>query len=175
MPTSLPLVDIVIICIIAGFTLVGFMQGFLRTIGNLLSTILGLYLTGRLIEPFTERFGFLLGSGTFRLIVSYIILYTILSRLLSIGFWFGEKVLGILSWIPFAKSINRVLGALFGLLEGGLVVGAVMFFAVNFLPMDSLRGAIEQSPTALYLVGVMSGLQSLLPQFLKLVPVVFPK
>jgi uncharacterized membrane protein required for colicin V production len=170
----MPLVDIVLILIIGGFTLMGFMQGFIRTVGNLVATILGLYLTGRLIGPFTDRFSFL-GGGTVGLIFSYVILYTILSRLIGIGFWFGEKVLGILSWIPFAKSINRVLGAVFGLIEGMLVVGAVTFFAVHFLPMDTLRSAIEQSPTALYLVGVMSGLQGFLPQVLKLVPVAFPK
>ena len=170
MPSSLPIVDIVLVLIIGGFTLLGFFHGFLRTAGNLLATILGLYLTGRLIGPFTERFSFL-RNGTVGVIFGYVILYTILSRLIGLGFWFGEKLLGILSWIPFATSLNRFLGALLGLVEGVLVVGAVTFFAVHFLPPDTLRVAIEDSPTALYLVGLITSLHAILPQFLRLVPV----
>ena len=85
MPSSLPIVDLFLVLIISGFTLLGFFHGFLRTAGNLLATILGLYLTGRLIGPFTERFSFL-SNGTVGLIFGYVILYTILSRLIGLGF-----------------------------------------------------------------------------------------
>ena len=67
-------------------------------------------------------------------------------------------------WIPFAHSLDRVLGALFGFIEGVIVVGVVLFYAMQVLPDDTLRTALETSVVADFLIATMSVLQVFFPE-----------
>ena len=58
-------------------------------------------------------------------------------------------------------------GGLLGFLEGVIIVGAVMFFALAVLPEGSVRSAISDSKVASYILNVLDFLKILYPDMLK--------
>jgi membrane protein required for colicin V production len=163
------LVDVILVLIIALFVFFGFFFGFVHTLGSLVGTILGIVIGTRLIDPTFEKFGFLFGGGGFAKVVLFIILFLLISRLVGILFWLAEKVFGVFAMIPFARTINRLLGAVFGFIEGVIVVGVVLFLALQYLPDDAVKAALEQSAVADFLVATMAALQVLFPENLRLI------
>jgi len=157
------LVDVVIILIVSAFVFFGFFFGLVHTLGSLVGTIIGMAITSRLIGPAFDSVGFLFGGGAAGKIILFILIFLLISRLIGIAFWLIGKVLGLLAWIPFAGMINRVLGALFGLIEGILVVAVVTYFALQYLPPDALKTAIEHSLMAKYLLALVAAMQVLFP------------
>ena len=157
-------IDIVLIVIVGAFVLFGFFFGFVHTLGSLLGTIVGIIFASRLVDPAFETFGFLFGGGTFARILIFILIFFIITRLVGIVFWMCGKVLNVLMWIPFARSIDRLLGGLFGFVEGIIVVGVVLFYAMQVLPDDTLKTALETSVVADFLVTTMSVLQVFFPE-----------
>lgn len=158
------LVDVLLIVIVGLFVLFGLFFGLVHTLGSLVGTILGIVISTRLIDPAFDRFGFLFGGGGAAKIILFIIIFLLISRLIGLLFWVAEKVLGVFAMIPFAKSINRLLGALFGFVEGVVVVGVVLFFAMQYLPDDAVKAALEQSAVADFLIATMAALQVLFPE-----------
>lgn len=163
------LVDLILVVIIGLFVLFGFMFGLVHTLGSLVGAILATVLTSRLIEPAFATFGSFLGGGAMAKIVLFIILFLLISRVIGLLFWLIEKMLGIFSMVPFAKTFNRLLGAAFGFVEGVIVVGVVLFFALQYLPNDAVRAALEQSNVATYLLAITAAIQVMYPEGTKLI------
>jgi membrane protein required for colicin V production len=161
------LIDIILIVIVAAFVFFGLFFGLVHTIGSLVGAIAGIFLATRFIDPAFAKFGFLFGGGEVGKIILFIILFIVITRLVGIIFWLIEKVFGIITIIPFAKSLNRFLGAIFGFIEGVIVVGVVLFYAMQVLPNDTLLLALETSTVAKYLVATTSALEVLFPQALQ--------
>ena len=161
------LVDVILVVIIALFVLFGFLFGLVHTLGSLVGTILGTVLASRLIEPAFEKFGSFLGGGAIAKIVLFIVIFILISRVIGLLFWVVEKVLGIFAMVPFAKTFNHLLGAIFGFVEGVIVVGVVLFFALQYLPNDAVRAALEQSNVATYLLAITAAIQVMYPEAAK--------
>lgn len=157
-------IDIVLIVIVGAFVLFGFFFGLVHTLGSLIGTIIGIFFASRLIDPTFETFGFLFGGGTFARIIIFVLIFFLITRLVGLVFWFVEKVFDVLAWIPFARSLDRLLGGLFGFIEGVIVVGVVLFYAMQVLPDDALKTMLETSVVADFLVATMSALQILFPE-----------
>jgi len=162
-------IDIVLLVIIGAFVFFGLFFGLIHTLGSLVGAILGIAVASHFIEPTVEAFGFLLGGGSVAKIILFIIIFLIVSRLVGLVFWVFEKIFGFVSIVPFAKSINRLLGALFGFIEGIIVVGVVLFYAMQVLPEDTLLTLLEGSAVANFLVATVSALQVLFPESLRIV------
>ena len=163
------LVDVILVAIISLFVLFGFMFGLVHTLGSLIGSILGTVIASRLIEPAFERFGAFLGGGAVAKIVLFIVIFLLISRVIGLLFWIVEKILGIFAMVPFAKTFNRLLGAAFGFAEGVIVVGVVLFFALQYLPNDAVKAALEQSNLATVLIAATAAIQVMFPEGAKLV------
>lgn len=157
-------IDIILIVIVGAFVLFGLFFGLVHTLGSLLGAILGIILASRLVDPAFETFGFLFGGGSFSRILIFIIIFFLVTRLVGLVFWLVGKVFDVLAWIPFARSFDRLLGGLFGFVEGVIVVGVVLFYAMQVLPDDTLRTMLETSVVADFLVATMSALQVFFPE-----------
>ncbi|MBI5794174.1 CvpA family protein [Candidatus Uhrbacteria bacterium] len=160
-------IDIVLIVIVGAFVFFGLFFGLVHTIGALLGTILGIVVASHFVEPTFDAFGFLLGGGSVARIIIFIILFLVVSRLMGVVLWFVEKIFGFFSIIPFAGTINRLLGAVLGLIEGIVVVGVVLFYAMQVLPQDTLLAALDSSVVANFLLATVSALQILFPETLR--------
>ena len=157
-------IDVILIVIIGAFVFFGLFFGLVHTLGSLLGTIVGIIFASRLVDPTFETFGFLFGGGTAAKIILFVLIFFIITRLVGIVFWMLGKVFNVLMWIPFARSLDRLLGGVFGFLEGIIVVGVVLFYAMQVLPDDTLRTTLETSAVADYLVTTMSILQVFFPE-----------
>ncbi len=160
-------IDIVLIVIILAFVFFGLFFGLVHTIGSLITTVLGLILAMNFVNPAFETFGFILGGGETARVITFIFVFFLVSRILSIAMKFFGGLFAWFTYIPFAMTFNRFLGAIFGFLEGLIVVGVVIFYAMQILPDDTLLSALKSSLLAKYLVAIMSALQVFFPESLK--------
>ncbi len=157
-------IDIVLIVIIAAFVFFGLFFGLIHTLGSLIGTVIGILFASRLVDPAFESFGFIFGGGAISKVIIFVIIFFIIARLVGIGFWFVEKIFDFITMIPFAKSLDKFLGGLFGFVEGIVIVGVVLFYAMQILPEDTLRTMLEGSVVASYLVETMGAFRILFPE-----------
>lgn len=156
--------DIVLIVLVGGFTLAGLFFGLFRTLGTLVGTIVAALFTGQVIDLLHAQFGFLFGGGELAKVIIYLIVFLLLSRLVGLAFWIVGKIFGIVTWLPFVKSIDHLLGGLFGFIEGIIIVGFVLLYASHVLPSIVLAQAhLDQSQFAKYVLDTMKTLELFLP------------
>jgi len=165
----MPLLDLFLILVVAGFVFYGFFFGFIKTVGSLIGTILGLVIATRVSRPISEQIGFIFGGGGTAQIIVFIIVFLILSRLIGFVFWLLEKPLGSIKWLPFVGTADRLLGGLLGFIEGVMVVGVVIFYAFQILPEDAVEMGLAHSSVATFLRDTMIMLQFLFPADLRIV------
>ena len=161
-------IDILLLVIVGAFVFFGLFFGLVHTIGSLAGTFAGMLVATHFIDPAFESFGFVLGVGRAAKVIVFILLFVVTSRLVGLVFWVIEKVFDFFSIIPFAKTFNRLLGGALGLVEGVVVVGVVLFYAMQILPEDTLLIALESSSVAKVLLAVASALTVLFPETLRL-------
>lgn len=160
--------DIALIILVGGFTLFGLFFGLFRTLGSLVGTIVAALFTGRVIELLSHTFGFLFGGGEMGKVIIYLIVFVLISRLIGLAFWIIGKIFGIVSWLPFVKSIDHLLGGLFGFIEGIIIVGFVLLYASHVLPQIILAQAhLDQSSFAKYILDTMKTLELFLPDTIR--------
>ena len=148
---------------VGAFVILGLFNGLARTIGSIIGTIVAIIFAGRLMVPAFAMFGKFFGGGAIAQVVVYIIVFFLVSRAVGIILWAIGKAFGILSWLPFAKSIDRFLGGLFGFFEGVIIVSIALFFATHVLPPTWFKPMIDSSQFAKYLIGTVALMQSFLP------------
>lgn len=131
--------DIGIIIILAGFLWYGFFFGLIRLIGNLVGLIVGAYLASRFYLPiFNWASHFIPGRPELLKVIIFILCFSIITHLVGYLFILLEKFFDVVSIIPFLKTINRFLGAAFGLAEGVFVLGIIAYFLNKNLPSIAL-------------------------------------
>ena len=134
------LFDLILLLILGGFVMYGLWFGLIHALGALLGTIAGAFLAARWFEPVSNWVGFLFGGHqNLARIICFLILFTIINRLVGLLFWLIDKIFAVVSIIPFLKTINRLFGAIFGFLEGTLVLGLTLFVASRY-PLDTWFG-----------------------------------
>ncbi len=159
-------VDIILLIILGGFVLFGFWFGIIHTLGALIGTIAGAYLAG---HNFAAVAGFVQsyigGSLAVWKVIAFILIFTIVNRLVGFVFYILDKLFHLLTVIPFLKTINRLAGAILGLIEGALVIGLTLHIA-GVVPLSSWFAdrVLEPSSIARYMLGVARVLLPLLPE-----------
>ncbi len=157
--------DIILLVIIGGFALFGFWFGFIHSLGSLIGTVLGALLASRWYEGVASAvYGKFGGSLNVTKIIVFLLIFIIVNRLVGFIFWVIEKVTGIFTRLPFIKSVDRMAGALFALVEGIFVIGLTLTLALR-LPF--LVNWIQDSRVAQELINFSRILIPLLPEALR--------
>lgn len=161
--------DIVLLCIIGAFAAFGLWFGLVHTIGSLVGTVAGVYLASRYYEVaanwLIKTTGW--GANTSKVII-FIIVFFLINRLVGLAFWLVDKILTIITRLPFISSVNRIFGAVFGALEGMIVLGIIFYFISRFPVGDSVMNALSVSKVAPYTVKIASILWPLVPDAIKI-------
>lgn len=162
------LLDLILIATIAGFAVAGFWLGLIHTVGSLLGTAFSLYVASRYYEPVANWMIDLTGwGGNITRVVVFIIAFLIIGRMVGLLFWLLEKVVHIVTWLPLMTTANRVLGFVFGAIEGVVIVGIAMYFIARFpLSLDFMQ-AVAESSVAAFTSSIASFLWPLAPQALR--------
>jgi len=160
--------DIILLAIVAGFGLFGLWVGLVHTIFSLLGTLVGLFIASRYYEPMADWLMGVTGwSGNFSKVLMFIVAFILIAKLVSIVFWLLEKVLGIFTKLPIVSGINHILGGLFGLFEGVIILGIIFFFIARFPVGQNFMNMVDNSLVVPYLVQPIKILMPLIPNAVK--------
>lgn len=161
--------DLSLLVIIGGFALAGFWFGFIHTAGSLIGTLVGAYVASRYYESLSHWLVKVTGwQGNTARVVMFIVAFIIISRLVGFLFWIIDKLLSIITRLPFISSINRLLGLGLGFLEGVMTLGLIIYFVERFPLSDKIMNLIAASSFAPKLRAVADVFIPLLPDALKL-------
>ncbi|OGL89354.1 hypothetical protein A3H75_02175 [Candidatus Uhrbacteria bacterium RIFCSPLOWO2_02_FULL_51_9] len=135
--------DVIIVCILFGFTLFGLWFGLIQSVGSIVGTIAGAYIAGHYFQPIAAwvitRSDW--SENTARIVV-FFILFVAVTRVIGALFWFAQKFLRL---IPFGRLANRISGAALGFIEGLIVLGLFVYLVQKFPLAGSLAPAINAS------------------------------
>ena len=163
------LFDVILIVLLAAFVLYGFMRGFIRMVGSLIGVIAGAWLAGHYyllaFDLLHKIFGQYENLGK---VASFLIVFAIVQRLISLVFWILDKIFHIFSFIPFSRLFNKMLGVALGMIEGGLVLGLALYVISKYTFISSIFGAaLTNLEVAPWLITLAKILLPLLPDLLK--------
>jgi membrane protein required for colicin V production len=147
--------DIVILVIIVIATFLGLWVGLIKAALFLAGIIVGVILAGRFYLPFSQLLSFIPGEGAAKVVAFAIILIgvMIIAVLLAV-------LLKRLTSLVMLGWVDRLGGAVFGLLLGAIFCGALLAMWAKFL---GIGGAIEGSILASILLDRFPLVLALLP------------
>ncbi len=161
------IIDFVLLLVLFGFGLFGLWFGLIHTLGSLLGTILGVYLSSRWYDgAATWLQGKFAGDLNVWKVIVFILFFILINRLVGLLFHILEKMFDIFTKLPFLKSINKLSGAIFGILEGAVVIGGLVFISSKF-PFGLEEKLFAASQIKNYIIGVFNILMPLVPEVLK--------
>lgn len=155
--------DIILIVVLAVSTLIGLKTGLIKAVLSLAGMIVGIVLASRFYLPLSEQLTFIPNTTAARIVAGIIIFIAvmlvaaILARFLK---WITSLVM--LGWI------NRLGGAIFGLLLGFFFCGTALAFwvkaAEEWLKMPGFAGPVADSSVARILLDRLPLVLALLPK-----------
>jgi membrane protein required for colicin V production len=147
--------DIVIIIILAIQTFTGFSQGFIKALGGLIGLIVGIFLAGRYYETLAGSLFSFIDNQDAANIAAFVVILGVVWAVFSIVASLLTKLVSVV----FLGWVNRIAGAVFGLVMGALFVGAALAAWASFFGSDSLA----DSRMAVFLLDKFPIVLSLLP------------
>jgi membrane protein required for colicin V production len=147
--------DIVIIVILIGSLIGGIQNGLIKAALSLIGLVVGIVLAGRFYLSFSHVLSFIPHEGAAKIVAFVIILAAAL-----IVFGIIAALLTKLASALLLGWINRLAGAVVGVIMGAIFMGAVLAIWVRFLGMT---GAIAGSAIAPFLLKYFPVVLSLLP------------
>jgi len=161
--------DIILLIFLSGFVFYGLFYGLIRTAGSLVGVVVGAWLASRWYLPVYDwAENLFMGHEYIGKVATFIVLFTIINRLVCFIFAIINKIFHLIAIIPFLKTINRLGGAVLGFLFGATTLGLILFVASRYTLIDSLIGKwMVGSKVAPFLVKFVDVLKPLLPEMLK--------
>jgi membrane protein required for colicin V production len=147
--------DIVLLVVIAIATLLGLRIGIIKAVLSLAGVIIGVILAGRFYVPLSEQLTFIPHAGGAKIVAFAIILVVVMiiaGVAASLLKWAASVVM--LGWV------NHLGGALFGLVLGATLCGALLATWVHFLGIGE---TIADSALARVLLDYFPMVLALLP------------
>ncbi|MEE8318438.1 MAG: CvpA family protein [Dehalococcoidales bacterium] len=148
--------DVSILVIIGLATFSGLRTGLIKATFTLAGVIIGIFLAGRLYVSFAEQLTFIPQDNIARIVAFIIILGVVMvvaGVLASVLKWIASLVM--LGWV------NRLGGAIVGLIFGAFFCGALLSIWVKFLGIST---PISESEMALLLLDRLPLALALLPE-----------
>lgn len=168
---TLSVPDLVMLLVIVGFGAFGFALGLIQVVGSLVGMVAGAWLANLWYPA--------LGSAIARYLpwgksvvdnVAFVTIFLLVNRLFGLVLFVANRVLNLLKFIPFMKSLNRIGGGVLGLLEGVLMLGIVLEFASKLSPLPWVGTLLEQSVVAPLILAIVHLLTPFLPSVFTSVP-----
>ncbi len=145
--------EMAILIILCAFVFYGLFFGFIRSVGNFLAYLIGAWVANHYYDALFKIFGFnFVGEGLGN-IISFLLVFVVVSRIVNLLFLFVDRIFGIVSIIPFFKTFNRLSGALLGLFAGSLIIGIFFYTIIQNSMMRFIFGKwIFNSNLAMFFV-----------------------
>jgi len=161
--------DLILLLILAGFVIFGIWFGLIHTLGSLVGVVAGAYLAGQYYTTVASWGAFIWGDGNGGNVIAFMIILVLVNRLVGLLFYVLDRAFEFIAVIPFLKSINRLAGGIFGLVEGAITIGLVIFMLARYPIGGWLADQLAASTVASRLVNFINFLTPLLPEALNTV------
>ena len=157
--------DTSLLIILASFFIYGLFFGLIRVVGSLAGILIGALVASKYYQSlfyWLEPWSF--GHEQAGKIISFLVLFVIVDRLVRLIFSLLDKTFNLIAIVPFAKSFNRLGGAIIGLIGGVIVLGLAFNFATSYpLIGPWLVSWLEKSETAPAITKATGALVPLIP------------
>lgn len=161
--------DVVLLFVIGGFGLFGLWFGLISALGSLLGTVVGVFLATRYFAPLADKLMSFTGwTGNFSKVVMFVVAFLLINRLVGFIFYIVGRILHVFTHLPIIHGFNNILGLIFGLAEGVIVVGIILFFVTKYPFWPLLSEQMSASKVVPYCMGIGTILWPLIPEGLKL-------
>jgi uncharacterized membrane protein required for colicin V production len=165
---SLSILDFILLIILFAFAGGGFAMGLISEVGNLVGTVVGAVVATNFFEKLAGWVGTPFGmKENLVRILCFILIFFVANRLVVAIFLLLNKIFDALAIIPFLKTINRLAGAVLGVITGGLIIGLLLVFIAKFPFANFLVKPMENSEVAQFLFKYGKTLMPLLPEYFK--------
>ena len=163
--------DVILLLILAGFVFYGLFFGLIRTAGALAGVIIGAWAANYwYLEVFSWIQNLFFGHNNLGKIITFIILFSLINRLVCFAFAVLDKTFSLLSIIPFLKTFNRLAGAILGFVLGGLLLGLILYVISNYAIIGIfINKWMVDSQVAPFLIKFINMLKPLLPEMLQFI------
>jgi membrane protein required for colicin V production len=123
--------DIVLIVLLLIPTFIGLRKGLIKTILSLAGLIIGIVVAGNLYGPVSNLFGFINNESVANILAFILILAVIFIIAMLLA-----RLLKGLANIIMVGWLDNIGGAVFGLLSGFLILGAILATIIKFFGSD---------------------------------------
>ncbi|MBU4332003.1 CvpA family protein [Patescibacteria group bacterium] len=162
------ILDIILLVLLFLFFLTGFWRGLIKTVGGFVGLVLGIFIAGVFYEDLAGWVTqYIPWSEKVLTVVVFILIFVITARLIDFIFCLLDRIFKFFTIIPFLKTINRLAGGVFGLLQGVVFLGLCLFVYSKFAFWSLLDGQLLESQIAPALIFLVKFLLLLLPDALK--------
>ncbi|OGY90865.1 MAG: hypothetical protein A3H70_04010 [Candidatus Komeilibacteria bacterium RIFCSPLOWO2_02_FULL_48_11] len=166
----MPIIDYVLLAILAYFFFWGFRKGLIRAVGNFIGLIAAVVLASRYFEVAAEKFGPYVGLGNnanLARIIAFIALLILVNWAVLLIVAAVAKSYNAIAVVPGMKLGNRLLGAALGLIEGAVMLGLVIYFASRFPFGSYLEQFLADSRVAPIALSISGIVQPLIPEAIR--------
>lgn len=160
--------DLILIVLLFLFFIAGFWRGLIKTLGGFFGLLLGVFIAGLFYEDLVNWVSqYIPWSPRALNVIAFILIYTLVARLVELIFVLINKIFKLFTIIPFLKTINRLAGGAFGLLQGALFLGIALYIYSKYAFWPWLDAQILASQIAAMLNFLIKFILMLLPDALK--------
>ncbi len=163
------IIDVILLLILAGFVFYGLFFGLIRTIGAFFGVLVGVFLASRFYLPVSDWINAVfLGYNNLGKVIVFLILFSLINRLVGFLFFLLDRMFNIISIIPFLKTINRLGGLVLGFITGSLFLGIIIYIISRYAVLENFIGAwLVNSDFAPFFLKFADYILPLLPEVLK--------
>ena len=150
-------IDLLILVLVVGGGFLGWVNGVVKWLFTFLGLIVGVVVASRLYKTLDWAIPLVDSDGLRQFIIFVLILVAV-----SVGAWLLGRAVKMTLSILMLGWVDRVAGMAIGVSVGLLGASAVAL-AVNSIPVDEVRQAVEESLLASTLLDATSFLRGLMP------------
>ncbi len=153
-------VDLVIVAIIAWSAFRAFRTGLIRELTALVAVIAGIFLAGALSDDLAANLDFLVEDQQTRNLAAFVAIFAgtlIVGQVLS-------AVMSDVAGLLLLGPLDHIAGAIFGLVQGVLIVQVLLIAVAVFPAAVSVSRAADDSRLAQFFMDSLPSVDRLLPQ-----------
>lgn len=160
--------DIIIVIFLAGCIWKGYKQGLIKSLSSLIAIMVGLFGATQLYLLCANWLSRWTGWGiSFTRILSFVVLFILINRLVIFLFYLADRFLQLIFKIPFVRTLNKILGAFFMLLEGVLITAVLMYIFKETGISGAMNKVISTSALAHYILKTTAWIWPFVPRVMK--------
>lgn len=144
------LFNIILILALIAFVGSGLKDGLIYALGRIVGAVIGFLIAKYFYIQLAVVFSPFMPTGWAR-VIAFLLIFMLVTRIMGWIFSALDKTFNFIAIIPFMKSINHVLGAFLGFLEGILVIGGLIWIIKTFNLIPSAMIYINGSSIATWI------------------------